>query len=208
MKKIIGILVGAGVLISIIATSSIAQTLETSVDEYVTSDGEYLDISKSEMGEEPTIIEEAPPAVEDSVVKEEKSLRLQDVSLIKERNRFRNVVNEEKYNKNRKGLKFRGIWGFAGDNESDGYFGGRIIKHKRALVLKGVYNKTGSEEYGKVFGIMRKGYFNGKVISPEGEKCHITGLYKFDRQNNTFRMKWMTPHANGWAGAKIIVSEG
>jgi hypothetical protein len=54
---------------------------------------------------------------------------------------------------------------------------------------------------------MKKGYFNGRVITPEGEKCHITGLYKFDRENNTIKMKWMTPHNSGWAGAKIVLNE-
>ena len=106
----------------------------------------------------------------------------------------------------KKFAKIRGIWGFAGDNESDGYFGGRLIKNRRVLVFRGVYNKTGNESYGKIIGIMKRGYFNGRLVTPDGEKCKITGLYKIDRENKTLKMRWMTPHQMGWALARFEIS--
>lgn len=107
----------------------------------------------------------------------------------------------------KKYVKIRGIWGLSGDNESDGYFGGRIVRRGRFAVLKGLYNKTDNESFGKVFGIMKKGYFNGRVVNPEGESCKITGLYHVDKENEILKMRWMTPRLNGWAVGKIILSE-
>ena len=107
----------------------------------------------------------------------------------------------------KKYVKLRGVWGLTGDNESDGYFGGRIFKRGRIAVLKGLYNKTDNESTGKVFGIMKKGYFNGRVENTEGKSCKITGLYKIDRENMTFKMHWLTPRNSGWAIARIITSQ-
>jgi hypothetical protein len=104
-------------------------------------------------------------------------------------------------------VKVRGVWGIAGDNESDGFFGGRLIRRGRFIVFKGLYNKTDNETMGKVVGIMKKGYFNGVVITPGEYKCKITGLYDINKEDRTFKMKWLTPHNSGWARAKIVISE-
>jgi hypothetical protein len=103
--------------------------------------------------------------------------------------------------------KIRGIWGVSGDNESDGYFGGRIVRHGRFAVLKSLYNKSDNESFGKVFGIMKKGYFNGRVVNPNGQSCKIVGLYHVDKENETLKMRWMTPLGSGWAVGKIILPE-
>lgn len=105
----------------------------------------------------------------------------------------------------KKYVKIRGTWGISGENESDGYFGARIARRGRFAIFKGLYNKTDNETYGKVFGIMKKGYFNGRVVNPAGESCKITGLYHVDKENNILKMRWMTPHSGGWAVGKIIL---
>ncbi len=134
--------------------------------------------------------------------------RLIDSAKIKSKARLRlwgkAPINEEcpkKY------VKIRGVWGLSGDNESDGYFGARIERHGRFGVLKGLYNKTDNETFGKVFGIMKNGYFNGRVVSPSGESCKITGLYHVDKENNILKMRWMTRLNSGWAIGKIIHPE-
>ena len=104
-------------------------------------------------------------------------------------------------------IKIRGVWGLSGDNESDGYFGARIARRGRFAVFKGLYNKTDNETYGKVFGVMKKGYFNGRVVNPAGESCKITGLYHVDKENNILKMRWLTPHSGGWAVGKMILPE-
>ena len=104
-------------------------------------------------------------------------------------------------------VKVRGIWGNAGDNESDGYFGGRIIRKDRFGVFRGLYNVTGNESKGKIVGIMKRGYFNGRLTTSNGSKCHITGLYKIDKENHLLKLRWMTPHKSGWAVARITVPD-
>lgn len=104
-------------------------------------------------------------------------------------------------------VKVRGVWGLAGDNESDGFFGGQLKRHGRFIIFRGLYNKTDNESMGKVFGIMKKGYFNGRIITPGEYKCKITGLYDINKEYRTLKMKWLTPHNSGWAKAKIVISE-
>ena len=194
MKKIFGMLAVAGILLVMIPASAMADPA-------------------IEVDEDSAILEEA------GNVKKYKDkygpLNTADTELIgEERIRNKNLIRQ-KVNHNeispacnqKKSVKLRGVWGLAGDNESDGYFGGRIIKHGRFAVFKGLYNKTDNESYGKVFGIMKKGYFNGRVVNPEGESCKITGLYKINRENMTFKMRWMTLRSSGWAIAKIISSK-
>jgi hypothetical protein len=124
------------------------------------------------------------------------------------RNRFQQNNGEPTADVPKKNFaKVRGIWGFAGDNESDGYFGGQLIKNRRVVIFRGVYNTTDNESYGKVVGIMKRGYFNGRLVTPDGEKCRITGLYKIDKENKTLKLRWMTPQKMGWAVAKIILPD-
>ena len=106
-----------------------------------------------------------------------------------------------------KKVGLRGIWGHAGDNESDGYFGARITRRNRVGVFNGLYNTTGNESKTRIVGIMRHGYFNGKIITEDGGKCPVTGLYKINRENQVFKLRWMTPHGTGWAVARIILPE-
>ncbi len=106
-----------------------------------------------------------------------------------------------------KKVVLRGIWGHAGDNESDGYFGARITRRNRVGVFNGLYNTTGNESKTRIVGIMRHGYFNGKIITEDGDKCPVTGLYKINRENQVFKLRWMTPRGTGWAVARIILPE-
>jgi len=106
-----------------------------------------------------------------------------------------------------KKISLRGIWGHAGDKESDRYFGARITRRNRVGAFNGLYNTTGNESKTRIVGIMRHGYFNGKIITEDGGKCPVTGLYKINKENQLFKLRWMTPHGNGWAVARIILPE-
>ena len=101
----------------------------------------------------------------------------------------------------------RGIWGYSGDNESDGYFGGRITRRNRVGVFKGLYNISGDENKSGLIGVMRFCYFNGRIITSNGSKCPVVGLYKFDKEEQLFKLRWMTPHRDGWAVARIVIPE-
>jgi hypothetical protein len=110
-----------------------------------------------------------------------------------------------------KQFKVRGKWGNLGDKEYDGYFGGLITikstENDRLYgVFKGRYNKTGEDSFGEFIGIMKKGYFNGKIVSDEGE-TKVTGLYKIDRENHLLKLQWMIPFHGGWAVGKISLNE-
>jgi hypothetical protein len=101
----------------------------------------------------------------------------------------------------------KGKWGIGVDREYDGYFGGLIsiksTENDRLYgVFKGRYNKTGEDSFGEFIGIMKKGYFNGKIISDEGE-TKVTGLYKIDRENHLLKLQWMIPFHGGWAIGRI-----
>jgi len=104
-------------------------------------------------------------------------------------------------------IKVRGIWGHAGDNKSDGYFGGYLTRRGRFGVLKGLYNLTGNETKTRIFGVMKHGYFNGKIIKDDGTKCHVIGLYKVDKEERLLKLRWMTRLGNGWSVGKIIIPE-
>jgi hypothetical protein len=99
-------------------------------------------------------------------------------------------------------LIVKGRWGQGSDNETDGYFGARIIRRGRVGVFKGVYNKTDDSERHQIVGIMKKGYFNGKIITDEGE-YKITGLYRVDKENKLLKLQWMVPGSGGWAVGRI-----
>lgn len=104
-------------------------------------------------------------------------------------------------------IKVRGLWGHAGDNESDGYFGGYLTRRGRFGVFKGLFNLTGNESKTRIFGIMRHGYFNGKIINDDGSKYHVVGLYKVDKEDQLLKLRWMTRLGNGWGVGKIIIPE-
>ena len=83
----------------------------------------------------------------------------------------------------------------------------RITLRNRVGVFNRLYNMTGNESKTRIVGIMRHGYFNGKIITDDGDKCPVTGLYKINRENQLFKLRWMTPHGTGWAVARIILPE-
>jgi hypothetical protein len=99
--------------------------------------------------------------------------------------------------------KVRGIWGFAGDNESDGYFGGILTRSHRFGVFRGLFNTTDNETRGKIVGILKHGYLDGRVITADQNVSPVTGLYKVDKETHVIKLRWMTPFTSGWAVAKI-----
>ena len=104
----------------------------------------------------------------------------------------------------RRGIKFKGLWGYDEDNTTQGYVGGVLRRKCQHAVLLGRWNRTGSEETGKIIGKFHMGYFAGRVENPDGQRCHIIGLYKVDKENQLIKMKWMTPHQDGWAVFKYL----
>ena len=101
-------------------------------------------------------------------------------------------------------IRFKGIWGFSDDNETDGYVAGYIKKRGRVGILRGVWNYTDNESKGRIKGIFRCGYFNGRVITPGGATLPITGLYRADKENQTVHLRWMTPRHSGWAHFRSV----
>ena len=98
--------------------------------------------------------------------------------------------------------KFIGKWGLLGENGTSGYVAGLLSKKGRFGILKGIWNTTDNSSKGKVAGILRKGFFAGKV-SYNGSAQRIVALYKVDKENYTFQMKWMTARQVGWAHCRI-----
>lgn len=100
--------------------------------------------------------------------------------------------------------RFRGIWGDLGDNETKGYARGVLGRRGRVGFLKGVYNTTdGNGSFGRVYGILKHGYFNGKIITPKGYKRPITGFYRVDQEKHILHLQWMTPNRVGWAHLRV-----
>ena len=193
MKKTIGILAVIGILLVLIPVSAMGEILTVfDEDSAIYREAGYGIQEKRQyrLYENGTCDETGPTLA-------------QKKYLLRDRSQLNNGAPvSDVHNKNF--TKIRGLWGLAGDNESDGYFAGQLIKKPRVVVFRGVYNKTDNESYGKIIGIMKRGYFNGRIVTPEGEKCRITGLYKIDQENKTLKMRWMTPHQMGWAIAKIV----
>lgn len=102
-------------------------------------------------------------------------------------------------------VKFRGIWGYEGFNETSGNLGGVLMKRERIVVLKGQWNTTDNITKGNIVGILKSGYFNGRIITQNQTKCRIVGLYRLDAENNLLHLHWMTAHQTGWAHCRILV---
>jgi hypothetical protein len=117
--------------------------------------------------------------------------------------RYQHLYTTEAGETNKPRIILRGKWGYADDNESDGYFGGVITRKGRFGVIKGLFNTSENENHSRFYGIMRKGYFNGRILGDNDSGCHITGLYKIDRENQLLKFRWMTPIYNGWGVAKL-----
>ncbi|HID25074.1 MAG TPA: hypothetical protein EYP23_01225 [Thermoplasmata archaeon] len=116
---------------------------------------------------------------------------------------LRNRLLTQQEMENKLEVRFRGIWGFTGDNETSGYFAGVITKRGRVAWVHGVWNTSDNENHGRLVGIMKHGYFNGRVSTGDETMRHVTGLYKINREKHVLRMRWITPHQGGWAVAKL-----
>jgi len=103
-------------------------------------------------------------------------------------------------------VKFRGIWGYEGANETSGYLGGVLVKREHVVVLKGLWKTTDNTTKGKIVGILKKGYFDGKIIAQNQTECRIVGLYRYDTENNLLHIRWMTAQQTGWAHCRIVVN--
>lgn len=103
-----------------------------------------------------------------------------------------------------KGLRLIGKWGHGKDEEADGYVAARITRRGRVGLFRGFYNLTDEDEKTQIVGIMKKGYFNGKIITDEGS-VKLTGLYKVDRDEHLLKMQWMSPGHAGWAVGRLSV---
>ena len=103
-------------------------------------------------------------------------------------------------------VKFRGIWGYEGSNETSGYLGGVLVKRERVVVLKGLWNTTDNMTKGNIVGILKRGYFNGRIITQNQTICRIVGLYRYDAENNLLHLRWMTAQQTGWAHCRILVN--
>ena len=98
--------------------------------------------------------------------------------------------------------RFKGVWGYTDGEEIEGYVAGVVGRRGRVGFLKGSWNTTDGETKGRVAGILKHGFFNGRVTNENGEKTPITGFYKVDRENHTFGIKWMTPNKSGFVRAR------
>ena len=94
-------------------------------------------------------------------------------------------------------VKFRGIWGYEGFNETSGYLGGVLVKRERVVVLKGLWNITDNITKGNIVGILKRGYFNGRIITQNQTKCRIVGLYRYNAENNLLHLHWMAVQQTG-----------
>lgn len=181
MKKIVGILVAAGVMLAMLPIAATAAS-----SEWLPEEAGY---------------KEHYPA--DEVVRQKICGRTLNAVEMQDREQLRNRLLAQQGAQNKPEVRFRGVWGFAGDNETDGYFAGVITKGRRVARMRGVWNTSDNESHGRLVGIMKHGYFNGRVITGNGTVQHITGLYKIDREKRVLKMRWITPHRGGWAVARL-----
>ncbi len=110
------------------------------------------------------------------------------------------------FNNDTSEVKYRGIWGYEGSNETCGYLGGILVKRERVVVLKGLWNTTDNMTKGNIVGILKRGYFDGRIITQNQTKCRIVGLYRYNEENNLLHLRWMTAQQTGWAHCRILVN--
>ena len=101
--------------------------------------------------------------------------------------------------------RFKGIWGYQDDNETQGYVGGVLSKRPYVGFLQGLWNTTDNSSAGLVIGILRKGFFNGYVTTRTGDITGIVGLYRVDLEEKTLTMRWMTAQKVGWAYCTLLI---
>jgi len=101
-------------------------------------------------------------------------------------------------------IKFRGIWGYDGSNETQGYVGGFVTKREKSVVLKGRWNTSDNTTKEKLVVILRNGYFHGRIIIGNETAYRIVGLYRYDQENHLLHLRWMTAQKTGWAHCRIV----
>jgi len=103
----------------------------------------------------------------------------------------------------KKGFVIVGKWGYKENKEAKGYF---LIKPVRkigkGIIVKGFWNSTESEEKGRIFGLIKRCFFNG-VIRTKERLIPVVGLLKINKEKRVLIMKWMTPRDYGWAIGKV-----
>ena len=171
-------------------TAIIIGMLAMSMSTVVTADADTQTISLYEY-EEP--IAETKNMYEAAEVKQ-----IEKTSLVSEVSDDNYLPSSDKASK----VKFRGIWGYAGDNETQGYVGGFLGRRGRVGFLKGIWNTTDDSKRGGVAGILKRGFFNGKIVTEDGAS-RITGLYKINKEKQTLYLRWMTANNVGWAYCRI-----
>ena len=189
-KKLWATIIIGGMLL--MGVSSIVYASETDLKEI-----DLLDDSKTSENEyQDDVLEEG---TEDSIQKINmyKKMLGEDSAKIQRLRNYRAVKQNVKPK-----AKFGGVWGYTGDEEIQGYVGGVVGRLGCVGVLKGIWNTTDNEVKGRVVGILKHGFFNGRVINEDGEKTPITGFYKINRENHTFGIKWMTPYESGFVHAR------
>ncbi len=101
-------------------------------------------------------------------------------------------------------ILFEGTWGHSNDSEPRGYVSGFIGKQHKTGFLKGEFVTYDNSTSGKIAGIFKKGYFNGKIIISDAEPKKITGLYVYDVETRTANLQWMTFGSSGWAEIHVL----
>lgn len=100
-------------------------------------------------------------------------------------------------------IKCRGVWGYDGSNETQGYVGGILTVREKGVVLRGRFNMTGNSTKEKIICVLRKGYLNGRIIVGNVSVYRIVGLYRYDRDTQILHIRWMTAQKTGWAHLRI-----
>jgi len=138
MKKICEMLVVAGILFTIIPVTAMAEAVDEGQDDLYYENENELVVNA----------EECLLSVKPDGLTQSKYSQNQRLEMIKNRyNKLRCSV-EPKIS-----VKLKGLWGFADDNVSDGYFGGKIIFGQKGRIFKGAYNKSDNDTKGRIVGI-------------------------------------------------------
>lgn len=190
MKKICEMLVVAGILFTIIPVTAMAEAVDEEKDDlYYESENELV-----------VNAEECLSSVKPDDLTQSKYSQNQRLEMIKNRYHKLRCSVEPKIS-----VKLKGLWGFADDNVSDGYFSGKIIFGQTGRIFKGAYNKSDNDTKGRIVGILKNNYFNGKIVTKNGACYPIVGLFRVNKEDKIFKMKWLTPHNSGWAVARLLI---
>ena len=101
---------------------------------------------------------------------------------------------------------FHGVWGYNESNDTAGIIAGTLVKHQRGVVLKGRWTTTDNTTQGRVVGVLRNGYFCGRLLMGNSTYYRITGLFRYDSDSKILSLRWMTKANIGWAHCQILQS--